>query len=160
MDKKIIAIPSALPGGLDAGMGMHFGHCEIYTIAEVEDGKVASDPPSAGRLPRPGELSGRRRRQRAAGGRHGHASPHGLQSGGRGSVLRGELPHRGTIRAGLHRGQAARVHARTLLRRALERFAVESPCGRAPLPVCAKHFTDKAGRNESRLARRRGTFQS
>ena len=29
MDKKIIAIPSALPGGLDAGMGMHFGHCEI-----------------------------------------------------------------------------------------------------------------------------------
>ena len=42
MDKKIIAIPSALPGGLDAGMGMHFGHCEIYTIAEVEDGKVAS----------------------------------------------------------------------------------------------------------------------
>ena len=42
MDKKIIAIPSALPGGLDAGMGMHFGHCEIYTIAEVEDGKVDS----------------------------------------------------------------------------------------------------------------------
>ncbi len=42
MDKKIIAIPSALPGGLDAGMGMHFGHCEIYTIAEVEDGKVTT----------------------------------------------------------------------------------------------------------------------
>ena len=42
MDRKVIAIPSALPGGLDAGMGMHFGHCEIYTIAEVEDGKVTS----------------------------------------------------------------------------------------------------------------------
>ena len=42
MDRKVIAIPSALPGGLDAGMGMHFGHCEIYTISEVEDGNVTS----------------------------------------------------------------------------------------------------------------------
>lgn len=24
-----LAIPSALPGGLEAGMGMHFGHCDI-----------------------------------------------------------------------------------------------------------------------------------
>lgn len=36
----LVAIPSALPGGLDAQMGMHFGHCEIYTIVEVEDGAV------------------------------------------------------------------------------------------------------------------------
>ena len=36
----LIAIPSCLPGGLDANMGMHFGHCEIYTLVEVEDGAV------------------------------------------------------------------------------------------------------------------------
>ena len=42
MEKKIVAIPSALPGGLEAGMGMHFGHCEIYTIVDIEDGKVTA----------------------------------------------------------------------------------------------------------------------
>lgn len=36
----LIAVPSCLPGGLDAQMGMHFGHCEIYTIVEIEDDKV------------------------------------------------------------------------------------------------------------------------
>ncbi|WP_418765449.1 NifB/NifX family molybdenum-iron cluster-binding protein [Mailhella sp.] len=39
---EIVAIPSALPGGLDAQMGMHFGHCDIYTIVEVEDGQIKS----------------------------------------------------------------------------------------------------------------------
>ena len=38
----IIAVPSAMPGGLDAQMGMHFGHCDIYTIVEAEDGKIKS----------------------------------------------------------------------------------------------------------------------
>ena len=37
----IIAVPSAMPGGLDAQMGMHFGHCDIY-IVEAEDGKIKS----------------------------------------------------------------------------------------------------------------------
>ena len=40
MSKSVVAVPSALPGGMEAGMGMHFGHCDIYTIVEVEDGKV------------------------------------------------------------------------------------------------------------------------
>ena len=31
MSTSTLAIPSALPGGLEAGMGMHFGHCDIYT---------------------------------------------------------------------------------------------------------------------------------
>ncbi len=35
-----LAIPSALPGGLEAGMGMHFGHCDIYTIVDIEDGAI------------------------------------------------------------------------------------------------------------------------
>ena len=35
MSTSTLAIPSALPGGLEAGMGMHFGHCDIYTIESV-----------------------------------------------------------------------------------------------------------------------------
>ena len=40
MEKLTIAIPSNAPGGLEAGMGMHFGHCDIYTIVEVENNTV------------------------------------------------------------------------------------------------------------------------
>ena len=39
---SIVAVPSALPGGLDAQMGMHFGHCDIYTIVEIENKAVKS----------------------------------------------------------------------------------------------------------------------
>ena len=35
MSTSTLAIPSALPGGLEAGMGMHFGHCDIYTIVQI-----------------------------------------------------------------------------------------------------------------------------
>ena len=38
----VVAVPSAMPGGLDAQMGMHFGHCDIYTIVEIEDNKIKS----------------------------------------------------------------------------------------------------------------------
>ena len=41
MSKTILAIPSQMPGGMDSGMGMHFGHCDIYTIVELENGQVA-----------------------------------------------------------------------------------------------------------------------
>ena len=40
----LIAIPSCLPGGLDANMGMHFGHCDIYTLVDIEDGAVKEVP--------------------------------------------------------------------------------------------------------------------
>lgn len=40
MDKILIAVPSNTPGGMDAGIGAHFGHCDLYTIVEVADGKV------------------------------------------------------------------------------------------------------------------------
>ncbi|SHN48567.1 NifB/NifX family molybdenum-iron cluster-binding protein [Desulfovibrio litoralis] len=40
MNNLRIAIPSNNPGGLDAGMGMHFGHCDIYTIVDIEGGAV------------------------------------------------------------------------------------------------------------------------
>lgn len=41
MDLTRIAIPSDLPGGLQAGVSGHFGHCDIYTLVEVQDGRIA-----------------------------------------------------------------------------------------------------------------------
>lgn len=42
MDKARIAVPSANPGGLESEVGAHFGHCDLYTIIDVENGAVAS----------------------------------------------------------------------------------------------------------------------
>lgn len=36
----IVAIPSALPGGLDASVDAHFGHCAIYTLVTIENNEV------------------------------------------------------------------------------------------------------------------------
>ncbi len=36
----VVAIPSSHPGGLEAPLGAHFGHCDIYTLVEVADGQV------------------------------------------------------------------------------------------------------------------------
>ncbi|MBT8338667.1 MAG: dinitrogenase iron-molybdenum cofactor biosynthesis protein [Desulfatitalea sp.] len=41
MDKYLIAIPSEHPGGLNASLGAHFGHCDMYTLVTVEGGSVA-----------------------------------------------------------------------------------------------------------------------
>ena len=42
MSSILLAVPSANPGGLEAGMGMHFGHCDLYTLVEVEGDAVKS----------------------------------------------------------------------------------------------------------------------
>ena len=36
----VVAIPSTLPGGLEAPLGAHFGHCDLYTLVSVEDGRI------------------------------------------------------------------------------------------------------------------------
>jgi predicted Fe-Mo cluster-binding NifX family protein len=36
----LIAIPSAHPGGLDAPLGAHFGHCDLYTLVSVDNGEL------------------------------------------------------------------------------------------------------------------------
>jgi predicted Fe-Mo cluster-binding NifX family protein len=41
MNDTRIAIPSTLPGGLEAGVGAHFGHCDLYTIVDIKEGQVA-----------------------------------------------------------------------------------------------------------------------
>lgn len=40
METLIIAIPSEMPGGLDASVGQHFGHCDIYTIVEAKGEEI------------------------------------------------------------------------------------------------------------------------
>jgi predicted Fe-Mo cluster-binding NifX family protein len=36
----IVAIPSSHPGGLDAALGAHFGHCDLYTVVTLERGEI------------------------------------------------------------------------------------------------------------------------
>lgn len=36
----IVAIPSTHPGGLEAPLGAHFGHCDLYTVVKITDGKI------------------------------------------------------------------------------------------------------------------------
>ncbi len=41
MNPTRIAVPSDLPGGLEAGVSGHFGHCDLYTLVDVQDGQIA-----------------------------------------------------------------------------------------------------------------------
>lgn len=38
----LIAIPSSNPGGLEALLEAHFGHCALYTLVAVQDGEITS----------------------------------------------------------------------------------------------------------------------
>ena len=35
-----VAIPSEAPGGLDAAISAHFGHCVAFTLVDLDDGEV------------------------------------------------------------------------------------------------------------------------
>ena len=40
MEKGRIAVPSMETGGLDGQRSGHFGHCDVFTLVDVEGGKV------------------------------------------------------------------------------------------------------------------------
>ena len=40
MPAKTVAIPSQLPGGLEAMRSGHFGHCDVFTLVKVENGEI------------------------------------------------------------------------------------------------------------------------
>ena len=40
MQNGRIAIPSVAPGGIDGQRSGHFGHCDVFTFVDVEDGKI------------------------------------------------------------------------------------------------------------------------
>lgn len=71
----ILAIPSNNPGGLDAGVSAHFGHCDLYTIVEIDDDGIKkvetmANPPHehGGCLAPVGILAGRGVKKLLAGG--------------------------------------------------------------------------------------------
>lgn len=33
----LIAVPSEAPGGLDAYLSLHFGHCDVFTLVKLDD---------------------------------------------------------------------------------------------------------------------------
>jgi predicted Fe-Mo cluster-binding NifX family protein len=35
-----IGIPSNSPGGIDAGVSAHFGHCDLFTAVEIEGSQI------------------------------------------------------------------------------------------------------------------------
>lgn len=37
-----LAVPSNTPSGLDAEISEHFGHCELFTLINIQEGKIAS----------------------------------------------------------------------------------------------------------------------
>lgn len=40
MSAFLLAVPSEAPGGLEAQAAPHFGHCELYTLVEIENNAV------------------------------------------------------------------------------------------------------------------------
>ena len=36
-----VAVPSSMPGGLEASLGAHFGHCDLYTVITVAEGEIS-----------------------------------------------------------------------------------------------------------------------
>ena len=42
MTKTLIAVPSCTPGGIDAEISEHFGHCDLFTLVEIDNGAVIS----------------------------------------------------------------------------------------------------------------------
>ncbi|MFP3983118.1 MAG: NifB/NifX family molybdenum-iron cluster-binding protein [Desulfurivibrionaceae bacterium] len=42
MDKKRIAVPSSRPGGLDGNRSQHFGHCDMFTLVDIDQGKISA----------------------------------------------------------------------------------------------------------------------
>ena len=40
MENSRLAIPSVAPGGLDGERSGHFGHCDVFTLVDVEGGKI------------------------------------------------------------------------------------------------------------------------
>ena len=36
----VVAVPSCAPGGIDAEISGHFGHCDLFTLVEIDNGSV------------------------------------------------------------------------------------------------------------------------
>jgi predicted Fe-Mo cluster-binding NifX family protein len=122
MSSTIVAIPSSHPGGLEAPLGAHFGHCDLYTLVKIADGKIEE----VATLPNvPHEQGG-------CMAPVNHLSEHGVQvliAGGMGM-----RPLMGFKQMGItvfHGGSAQTVGEAVdgLLNGSLQRFTTEFTCG-------------------------------
>ncbi len=42
MNKTLVAVPSCAPGGIDAQISGHSGHCDLFTLVGIDNGEVTS----------------------------------------------------------------------------------------------------------------------
>ncbi len=83
-----IAIPSMDNGGLDGQRAGHFGHCDVFTLVDVEEGKIKevstiqNNEHVQGGCMVPVNLLVGPQGQRLNCGRYRHASFDGIQTGG------------------------------------------------------------------------------
>ena len=40
IESLVLAVPSNNPGGLEAGRSDHFGHCDLFTLVNIENGAI------------------------------------------------------------------------------------------------------------------------
>lgn len=55
MENGRIAVPSIETGGLDGQRSGHFGHCDVFTLVDVEEGKIKN----VSAVPNQGHVQGR-----------------------------------------------------------------------------------------------------
>ena len=90
----LVAVPSLMPGGPEAAPNAHFGRCQVYTLARVENGQ----PPASGRrLRQPGAGPFAAWGKYLAGRRHGHTALAGFAGGGHCRVLQCQPAYRGRL---------------------------------------------------------------
>ena len=83
----VVAVPSCAPGGIDAEISGHFGHCDLFTLVEIDNGAVTKVDALPGVSHQHGgcmvpvEFLANRGIENPDRRRHGDAAPPGLQSG-------------------------------------------------------------------------------
>lgn len=45
MEKLRVAVPALGAGDLDSNLSSHFGHCDVFSLIDIEDGKIVGVEP-------------------------------------------------------------------------------------------------------------------
>lgn len=99
----VVAVPSIAPGGPDAAPNAHFGRCQFYTLARVEDGKIGEVNIQPNPMHQGGDCAGPVQALLRLGvgallaGGHGHAAPAGFAGGWYSRVLQCQSAHSGRL---------------------------------------------------------------
>lgn len=74
-----IAVPTNNPGGMAATRSDHFGHCDLFTVIDLQDGKIAGVDTFANVEHGAGKTAEGAQCGRPGCRRHGNAPPAGFQ---------------------------------------------------------------------------------